>query len=104
MLLTISRKYVVILIISKSNYNVHSEAFEMKISLVNWYISFISKAMLASETIVIIKLLLYFALFYTYTQLKFQCFLVEKLYRCIPNGQVVLEFLEICRMLQPLLK
>lgn len=102
MLLTITRKYVVILIISESNYNVHSEAFEMKISLVNWYISFISKAMLASEPIVIIKLLLYFALFYT--QLKFQCFLVEKLYRCIPKGQVVLEYLEICRMLQPLLK
>lgn len=81
MLLTITRKYVVILIISESNYNVHSEAFEMKISLVNWYISFISKAMLASEPIVIIKLLLYFALFYT--QLKFQCFLVEKLYHSV---------------------
>lgn len=63
MLLTITRKYIVILIISELNYFVHSEVFEVKISLVNWYISFITKAKPISETIVIIKQFLYFALF-----------------------------------------
>lgn len=41
----------------------HSEVFDVKISLVNWYITFISKAKPISETIVIIKQLYYFALF-----------------------------------------
>lgn len=59
--MTISRRYIIIMIISELNYNVHLVVFEVKIILVNWHVSFISKAKPISEIIVIIKL--YFAIF-----------------------------------------
>lgn len=61
--MTISRRYIIIMIISEHNYNVHLVVFEVKIilGLVNWHVSFISKAKPISEIIVIIKL--YFAIF-----------------------------------------
>lgn len=64
----------------------HSEVFEVKISLVNWYITSISKAKPISETIVIIKQLLYFALFVHSKIFNFLCRNVISVYSSGTGG------------------